>query len=86
MRVLTPVIEVATLAMLHPRQDLALGRAIALELIRDDHPWDVLQALEQLAEKLLRRVLVAAALHQNIEDVILLVDSAPQVMALPLID
>ena len=51
MRVLAPVIEVATLAMLHPGQDLALCRAVALQLIRDDDAWDVLQPLKQLAEK-----------------------------------
>ena len=37
MRVLTPVIEVGTLAMFDPRQYLTLGRAIALEFIGDDH-------------------------------------------------
>jgi hypothetical protein len=65
-----------------PGQDFPFGRAVALELIRNDDPRHVLQALEQLAEKLLRRLLVAAALHQDIEHVIVLVDSAPQVMAL----
>src|SRR5499427_6641661 len=83
MGVLTPVIEIATLAMFHPGGDLPFGRAITLELVRDDHPWHVLQALEQLAKELLRRVLVAAALHQNVEDVVILVNRAPQVMALP---
>src|SRR5919202_6605816 len=82
MRVLTAVIEGATLAMFHPGQDLPFGRAITLELVRDDHPWHVLQALEQLAKELLRRVLVAAALHQDIQHVVVLVDSTPQVMAL----
>src|SRR5262245_52972140 len=82
MGVLTPVIEGATLAMLHPGQDLALGRAVALELIGDDDAWHVLQALEQLAKALRRRLLVPAALHQNVEDVIILVDSPPQGMAL----
>jgi hypothetical protein len=37
MRVLTPVIEIPTLAMFHPREELALGRAIALQFIGDDH-------------------------------------------------
>jgi hypothetical protein len=82
MRVFAAVIEVATLPMFHPREDLALRRAVALELIRDDHPWHVLQPLEQLAEEFLRRVLVAAALHQDVEDVVVLVDGAPEVMAL----
>ena len=82
MRILTPVVQIAMLAMLHPRQDLALGRAVALELIRDDDPRYIPQALEQLAKKLLRRVLIAPALDQNVEDVIVLVDRAPEAMAL----
>lgn len=36
MRALTPIIEVATLAMFHAGQDLTLGRAVALEFIRND--------------------------------------------------
>src|SRR5215510_2011232 len=82
MRVLTAVVQIATLAMFHPGQDLALGRAVALQLIRDEHPWHVLQAPEELAKKLLRRVLIAPALHQNVEHVIVLIHGAPQVMAL----
>ena len=82
MRILTPVVEIATLAVFHPGQNLTLRRAVALELIRDDHLWHVLQPLEQLAEKLLRRLLVASALHQDVEDVIVLVNRSPQVMAL----
>ena len=83
MGVLTPVIEIATLAVFDPGQDLALRRAVALQLIRDDDPRDIPQALEQLAKELLRRVLIAPALDQDIEDVVVLVDSTPQVMALP---
>src|SRR5262249_2540838 len=83
MRVLTPVVEVTTLPVFDPRQDLALGRAVALELIRNDDPRHVLEALEQLAEKLLRRLLIAPALHRDIEHMIVLIDGAPQVIALP---
>src|ERR687888_986211 len=79
--VLTAVVQIATLPVLHSRQDLALRRTVALELVRDDHPWHVLKPLEQLAEKLLRGVLVAPALHQDVEDVVVLIDSVPQVMA-----
>jgi hypothetical protein len=82
MGVLTPVIEIATLAVFYPGQDLPLRRAIALELIGNDDPRDILTALEQLTEKLLRRLLIAAALHQNVEHVVVLVDGTPQVMAL----
>jgi hypothetical protein len=79
-----PIIEVAVLPMFHTRQDLPLRSAVAFELVRDDHPRDVRRALEELAEELLRGLLVAPALDQNVEDVVVLVDSAPQVMALPI--
>jgi hypothetical protein len=82
MGVLTPVIEIATLAVFYPGQYLTLGRAVALQLVRNDNPWHVLQSLEQLAEKLLRRMLIAAALHENVEHVILLIDGPPQVILL----
>jgi len=45
-RVLTPGIERATLAVCDPGQERALRRAVALELIRDDDPWYVLQPFE----------------------------------------
>ena len=83
MRILTPIIEVATLAMLHPGQHLALRRAVALQLVRNEDPRHVLQALQQRAEKLFRGVLVAPALHQDVEHVVVLIDSAPQGMTLP---
>jgi hypothetical protein len=84
MEVLTPVIEIATLAMCHPGQDLPFGRAITLELVRDDHPRHVLQAFEQLTKKFLCRCLVPPALHQDVEDMIVLIDRAPEILALPM--
>src|SRR5262249_7224779 len=81
MRVFAPVIEVATLAMLHPGQDLALRRAVALELIGDNHAWHVLQHFKQLAKVLLSRVLIPPDLAQDVQDVVVLIDSAPQGMA-----
>jgi hypothetical protein len=77
MRVLTAVVEGATLAMVHPGQALPFRRAVALQLIRDDDPRYIPQALEQLAKKLLRGLLITPALDQNVEDVVVLVDSAP---------
>jgi hypothetical protein len=56
------VVEIAMLAMFHARQDVPLRRAIAFELVRDDHPWHVGQALEQLPEELLGGVLVPPTL------------------------
>ena len=55
----------------------------ALQTNSNDHPWHVLEPLEQLTKELLRRVLVAATLHQDVEHVIILIHGAPQVMALP---
>src|SRR5262245_19851101 len=43
MRVLTAVVQIATLTVLHPGQELALGRAVALELIGDNHAGHVPQ-------------------------------------------
>jgi hypothetical protein len=80
MRILRAIIEIAMRPMFHTGQDLALRGAIALQFIRDDHAWHVGQALQQLAEKLLRRFLVAAALHENIEHVTILIDGAPEIM------
>jgi hypothetical protein len=83
MGMLTPVLEGATLPGCHPGQDLALGRAVALELIGAKHAWHILQPFEQLAQALLRRLLIPPALDQDIADVVVLVHGAPPGMTLP---
>jgi hypothetical protein len=50
------------LAMFHPREQLSLSSSVALQLIGDEHPRHVRQALEQLAEELLCGLLIPAAL------------------------
>jgi hypothetical protein len=80
MRVLTPVLERAMLAMCHPRHHLAFGGG-ALALIRDEHPGRVWQAFEQLFDECLDRPLVATTLHQDVEDVLVLIHCPLQVMA-----
>jgi hypothetical protein len=80
MGVFDAVVEVAVLAMFHPRQELALRGAIAVEFVGDDDPWHVGQALEELAEKLLRRLFIPTALHENIQDVAVLIAGPPEVM------
>jgi hypothetical protein len=52
---------------------------VAGQLVGDDHPGHVPQALEQSAEELLCGHRVSARLHQNVEHVAVLVDRAPQV-------
>src|SRR5215813_4466631 len=83
MRILTAVVERATLPVFHAGQDLALRGAVALELVRDDDTRHVLQPLEQRAKKPLRRLLLPPALHEDVKHIIVLVDRAPEVMALP---
>jgi hypothetical protein len=73
MRVLTPVVEIPTLTLLHARQSLTLRRAIALQFIGDDHSGDILPTLAERAEALLRGLFVTPALHEDIEDMVVLI-------------
>jgi len=73
--------EIPVLTVLHPRKKLRLRCPGALHLIRDEHPWHVVSALEQLAEKCLRRRFVPAALDEHIEDVAILIDGPPEIVA-----
>lgn len=66
--------------MLDRGQHLAVSNAVAGQLVGDDHPRRILQALEQLAEKLLGRQRVSVGPHQHVENVAVLVDRPPQIM------
>jgi hypothetical protein len=81
MRVLRAVIEVAVLAMCHTREDVLLGRAVAFQLIRDDHARDVRQPLEECAEARLRRVLVPPTVDEHIQPMAVLIHRPPQIVA-----
>jgi hypothetical protein len=48
MRVLTAVIEVATLPMLHTRHHLALGYSVAVQLVRDQESMEMLGRIKQI--------------------------------------
>jgi hypothetical protein len=74
-RVLGAVIEVPVLPVLHPWHELALGRPITLQLIRDHHARGLPQAFEQLPEESLRSGFIPLTLHQNVEDVPILIDA-----------
>ena len=65
------------LSMFHAGQHLSLGGFIAFQLIGNDHPRHVRQPFEELAEEALRGLLGAPALHQDIEDMAILIDGAP---------
>jgi hypothetical protein len=81
-RVLGPVVQVPGLPMPHARQDLALGRAVALELIRAEHPWDILTALEELPKALLGGLRIPSPLHQDGKHHTVLIHRPPQRVAL----
>ncbi len=77
MRVFCTVVEVATLAMLHTWQYLALSGAIAGELVGDQHAWDVGTALQELAKEPDRCSLISTTLHKDIQDVAIVIDGSP---------
>ena len=84
MGILGPIVEPFMLAMLNSWQDLTFGCSITLQFISNDHPWDILEPFEQLTEKSLGSFFVAAALHQDIQYVALLIHGSPQIVFLSL--
>ncbi len=82
MRVLRSIVQPLVLAMLNTRHDLSFRRAVALQLICDDHSWHVLQALQQLAEEPLGCFLTSLTLHQDVQHVAILIHGSPQVALL----
>jgi hypothetical protein len=68
------------LSVLHTWQHLLFCRAIAGQLIGDQHLRDVLTALEQLAKELLGSLFVASALEEDIEHIPMLINCAPQIV------
>ena len=81
MRILGAVVQVSMLPMFHPGQELMHGRPVAFQFVRDDHPRHIGQPFQELAEESLRCLLVATALDENIQDIAILVDGPPQVVA-----
>jgi len=83
-RVLCPIVEIPVLTEFYPREDLSLGGPVARQFIGDDHAWYGGQPLGQFAEELLRSLLVAPTLHQDVEHVALLIHRPPEIMPLVL--
>ena len=59
--------------MLHPGQDVAFRCTIPPELIGDDHARHILESFKEFAKASLGSLFVAAALHQDIQHVPLLI-------------
>ena len=64
-------------SMFHTRQHLLYISAIALDFIGDNYPGHELAYFEELAEESLRGLLVPLALHQDVEDMVVLIDGVP---------
>jgi hypothetical protein len=79
-RVLGAIIQIAVLPVLNAGQHLPLRGTIAFQAIGDDDPWDVVAALEELAEELLGRPLVTPTLHQDVEHMAVLIHRPPQIV------
>ena len=67
-------------AMFDARHHLALGRAVAGQLVRDHHSRGSALPLQQLAQQALGGLLVPPALDQDVENDASLVDGASQPM------
>jgi hypothetical protein len=78
------VVEVAVLAMFDAGQEFPLGRSLTLEFSRHDHARHVPAPFEELAETLLRGLLVSTALDKHIQDRAVLIHRPPEVVALAL--
>ncbi len=68
--------------MLYAWEHFSFGSAIAREFIGDEDTWNVGATLEELAEKLPGSSFVPSTFHENIKDVAVLIDGAPQIMPL----
>jgi hypothetical protein len=71
------------LSMFYARQDFAFRCAITLQLIGDNHTWDVLEPYAELPKKSFRRLCVPSALDQDIQHVAILVYGSPEIMRFP---
>jgi hypothetical protein len=76
-RIFGTVVQIAVLLVFHIGRDLASGRTIAPQLIGDNHPGHIRQAIEELPKECLRSDRVTMVLEQYIEDMAVLVDRMP---------
>src|SRR4051794_23938134 len=68
--------------MFNAGHSLALCRTVASQHVGDEHTRRVAQAFQQFAEEPLGGFGIAPALHQDVEDVPILIDCPPQIMNL----
>ena len=79
---LSLVVQPLMLPMFAPRKHLGLRRSVALEFVGDQDARRVFQAFEQLPEKALGGQSATATLHQDIENMTVLIHGALQIAEL----
>jgi hypothetical protein len=82
MRDFRTVVLSTSLAMGDAGDELAPGRSIAGEFISHQLMRDILQPFQRLAQEACRSVFVPPFLHQDIQDLAILINRAPQIVAL----
>ena len=68
--------------MFNPGKQLALGNAVASQLIGHDHARDILKALQQPSKEALRGFGVSPWLNQNVEHNAVLIHGTPKILLL----
>src|SRR5215510_14267238 len=80
---LRAIVPRAVRAMSDASQALSLRRAIAFQVGRDDHPWDVSSPGEPLTEKLLGGVRVPPTLRRDVAHGAMLLHGPPRLVLDP---
>ena len=84
MRDLGTIVGVLVLTINNRRHHLLFRCRIASKLVRNQLIGDSPLAFQELTEEALGSTLVLTALHENIQDVTVLVDGAPKILAFAL--
>jgi hypothetical protein len=78
------IVGVLVLAKDNGRHHLAFRCGIAPEFVRSHFDWNAFLAFQQLPEEALGGALVLAALDEDIQDLTILVDGTPKILAFAL--
>ena len=82
MRNLGPIVGILLGFVGETRQDRSTGSSIALQLVGDDPEWLLALTAQQSAKEPLGCTLIAARLHQNTDDITVLIHGTPKIMLL----
>ena len=66
--------------MLNIREQLTFRHAVAPQLVGHNHPWNIMQTLQQAPKETLSSFAVAALLNRDVEHNAILIHGAPQIV------